>query len=52
MNIEHGFLGRRTLNFLLFLFVVGLAVVLVSSERGVSGAMEQIGALVTKLFGQ
>lgn len=52
MNIEHGFLSRRTLNVLLFVFIVGLALVLVSSERGVSGAMEQIGALVTRLFGQ
>lgn len=52
MNIEHGFLSRRTLNFLLLIFFVALAVVLMSSDRGVSGAMEQIGALVTKLFGQ
>jgi hypothetical protein len=51
MNIEHGFLSRRTLNFLVFVFIIGLVVVLVSSERGVSGAMEQIGALVSKLFG-
>ena len=52
MQIENGFLGRRTLNFLLFLFFVALAVVLVSSERGVSGAMEWIGGLVARLFGQ
>lgn len=51
MQIENGFLGRRTLNFLLFIFIAALAVVLVSSERGVSGAMEWIGGLVARLFG-
>ena len=52
MQIENGFLGRRTLNFLLFIFVVALAVVLVSSEQGVSGALEWIGGLVARMFGQ
>ena len=52
MNIERGFLSRRTLNILLFIFFVGLGLVLVTSEKGVSGVMEQIGALVTKVFGQ
>ena len=52
MHLENGFLSRRTLNLLLFIFVVALAVVLVTSERGVSGAMEWIGGLVARLFGQ
>ena len=51
-SIEHGFLSRRSLNVLLFVFFAALAVVLVTSERGVSGAMERIGGLVTRLFGQ
>jgi hypothetical protein len=52
MNIEYGFFSRRTLNTLLFLFFIVLAVILLSSERGVSGAMERIGGFVTYLFGQ
>ena len=49
--MEQGFLSRRMISFLLFIFFVALAVVLVSSERGVSGAMERIGNLVANLFG-
>ena len=49
--MEQGFLSRRTISILLFIFFVALAVVLVSSERGVSGAMERIGGLVASLFG-
>lgn len=52
MHLENGFLSRRTVNFLLFLFFVALAVVLLSSERGVSGAMEWIGGQVARVFGQ
>lgn len=52
MHLENGFLSRRTLNFLLFLFFLALAIVLVTSERGVSGAMEWIGGHVASLFGQ
>ncbi len=51
MKVEEGFLSRRTLNFLLFIFFVALAVVLFTSERGVSGAMEWIGGHVASLFG-
>lgn len=51
MQVENGFLGRRTLNFLLFLFFAALVVVLVTSERGVSGALEWIGGHVASLFG-
>jgi hypothetical protein len=51
MHLENGFLSRRTLNVLLFLFFVALAVVLFSSERGVSGAMEWIGDQVARVFG-
>ena len=52
MHLENGFLSRRTLNLLLFVFFVTLGVVLVSSDRGVSGAMEWIGGHVASLFGQ
>lgn len=50
-SVEQGFLSRRTLSFLLFIFFVALAVVLLSSERGVSGAMEKIGSFIADLFG-
>lgn len=52
MQLENGFLSRRILNVLLFIFVAALVVVLVTSEQGVSGAMERIGGLVARLFGQ
>lgn len=51
MNVENGVLGRRSLNVLLFLFVVVLVAILLSSERGVSGAMERIGNFISYLFG-
>jgi hypothetical protein len=51
MNIEYGLLGRRTLNTLLFIALIILVVILVSSERGVSGAMERIGSFISYLFG-
>jgi hypothetical protein len=50
--IENGVLSRRSLNVLLFIFFVILGVILISSERGVSGAMEKIGNFITYLFGQ
>ena len=48
-SVEHGFLGRRTISFLLFIFFVTLGVVLVTSERGVSGVMEGIGRWISRL---
>ena len=51
-SVEHGFLGRRTLSFLLFIFLATLGVVLFTSEKGVSGVMERIGNFVAYLFGQ
>jgi hypothetical protein len=50
-SIEEGFLSRRTITILLFIFFIALAVVLLSSERGVSGAMERIGSFIADLFG-
>ncbi len=49
---NNGFLGAAAMNVLLVLFFVVLGAILISSERGVSGAMERIGGLVTYLFGQ
>ena len=51
-SVEHGFLGRRTLSFLLFIFFATLGVILFTSERGVSGVMERIGDFIAYLFGQ
>jgi hypothetical protein len=50
-SVEEGFLSRRTISILLFIFFVLLAVVLLSSERGVSSAMERIGSFIADLFG-
>jgi HAMP domain-containing protein len=51
MNVEYGLWSRRTLNILLLVFFVVLAVILLSSERGVSGAMERLGGFLSNLFG-
>jgi hypothetical protein len=51
-SVEYGLLSRRTLNFLVFVLFAGLVVVLITSERGVSGVLDWIGNLVTRLFGQ
>ena len=51
-SLENGVLGRRSLNFLIIVFFVVLGAILLSSERGVSGAMERIGGFVSYLFGQ
>lgn len=51
-SLENGVLSRRGLNFLIVIFFVVLGAILLSSERGVSGAMERIGGFVTYLFGQ
>lgn len=50
-SLENGILSRRSLNILLFLFFAVLAGILITSERGVSGAMERIGNFITYLFG-
>jgi hypothetical protein len=39
------------LNFLLFIFFATLAVVLLTSEKGVSGVMESIGAFISRVVG-
>jgi hypothetical protein len=51
-SLENGMLSRRSLNFLIVIFFVVLGVILITSDRGVSGAMERIGAFVTGIFGQ
>jgi len=51
-SVEHGFLGKRTITFLLVIFFATLGVVLFTSERGVSGVMERIGDFIAYLFGQ
>ena len=50
-SVENGFLGRRTLNFLIFILFATLGVVLVTSDRGVSGVMERIGDFIASVFG-
>ena len=43
-------MSRKSLSTLIFLLFVTLAIVLLSSDRGVSGVMEDIGNLISRLF--
>lgn len=43
-------MSRRTLTILITLLIILLVVSIFSSERGVAGVLEQIGALISKLF--
>ena len=43
-------MSRRTLTILITILFVLLAVAMFSSERGVAGVLEQIGAAISKLF--
>jgi hypothetical protein len=44
------FMSRRTLTILITILFVLLALTFVSSERGVAGVLERIGAMISKLF--
>jgi len=43
-------MSRRTLTVLITLLFILLALAIFSSERGVAGALESIGAMLSKLF--
>lgn len=43
-------MSRRTLTILIVVFFALLAWAFFSSERGVAGVLEQIGAMISKLF--
>jgi hypothetical protein len=43
-------MSRKSLSTLIFFLFVALAIVLLSSDRGVSGVMEDIGDLISRLF--
>ena len=43
-------MSRRTLTILITLLFVLLAAAIFTSERGVAGVLEQIGAVISKLF--
>ncbi len=43
-------MSRRTLTILIVILFVLLAWAFFSSERGVAGVLEQIGAVISKLF--
>lgn len=43
-------MSRRTLNGLIGILLLALLVILISSQRGVSGVMEYFGALISGLF--
>jgi len=44
------FMSRKTLTVLITILFVLLALTFLSSERGVAGVLEQIGAAISKLF--
>ena len=46
----NAFMSRRTLTILITLLFVLLALAVFSSERGVAGVLEQIGAVISKFF--
>jgi len=41
-------MGRKTLTALIFLLVLGLGIVLISSEGGVSRVMERLGGAISR----
>ncbi len=43
-------MSRRSLSVVIFILIVALAVAILSSERGISGAMERIGSFISRLF--
>lgn len=43
-------MSRRTLNGLIFILAVGLFVILITSDRGVSGVMEEAGGYISRLM--
>lgn len=43
-------MSRRTLTILIAILLGALALAVFSSERGVSGVMERIGSLISRLF--
>jgi hypothetical protein len=43
-------MSRRTLTILITILIVALALAVYSSDRGVSGVMEKIGAAISKVF--
>ena len=43
-------MSRRTLNGLIFILAVGLFVIIISSDRGISGVMEEAGGYISRLW--
>lgn len=44
-------MSRRLLNGLIFILGIGLLVILVSSDRGISGVMEDCGRFISNALG-
>ena len=44
-------MGRRFLNGAIFLLAVGLVVLLIASDRGISGIMEDCGRVISNALG-
>jgi len=44
-------MGRKSLNLLIGVLALGLLIVLMASERGISGVMEDCGSFISNAFG-
>ena len=43
-------MSRRTLNGLIIILAVGLLVILIASDRGISGVMEDAGGYISRMM--
>lgn len=44
-------MSRRTLNALIVILAAGLFIILLASERGISGVMEDCGSMISRTLG-
>jgi len=44
-------MSRRALNGLIFVLALGLFIILLTSDRGISGVMEQCGSFISNALG-
>lgn len=42
-------MSRRALNGLIFILAVGLLIILIASDRGISGVMEEAGGYISRM---
>jgi hypothetical protein len=42
-------MGRKTLNGLILILALGLFIILIASDRGISGVMEEAGGYISRM---